>query len=51
MLTIETLLNGKHEKLSIDQLILEMGERHDTNYDRHAKLLNSFAEGFLDHDQ
>jgi predicted nucleotidyltransferase len=48
---IETLLNGKHEKLSIDQLILEMGERHDTNYDRHAKLLNSFAEGFLDHDQ
>jgi len=44
---IETLLNGKHKKLSIDQLILEMGERHDANYVRHEKLTHAFIEGFL----
>ncbi len=44
--TIEALLNGNHEKLSIDQLILEMGERHDANYERHEKLLGAFVKGF-----
>jgi len=44
---IKTLLNGKHEKLRVEQLVQEMGERNDENYEHHKLLLDAFVNGFM----
>lgn len=43
---IEKLLSDQHEKLSIDQLILEMGERNEGRYEQHQNLSTAFIAGF-----
>lgn len=45
---IEALFAGNSEKLSVEILVREMGERNDDKYERNTILTQAFIAGFLD---
>ncbi|MCR8923197.1 nucleotidyl transferase AbiEii/AbiGii toxin family protein [Dasania sp. GY-MA-18] len=45
--TITKLFNGGHDKLTLEQLISEMGGRSDDQYTNNEVLTNAFIKGFL----